>query len=332
MMQRSPPKQHSSNPDLSTTNETLSNVSIRKRKQPDNEILEEIKNMQTSFTQALRDLRRDLDAKFENIADSIQTVRSDLENYQSQIKKDIDDLRCENNTMKIKVENLTKEVSDLQESTQFISNQQDEFGKYVGKISEYTKSVDEHEQTIITLTSKIDNLEQQARQCNIEISNLPEKRDENLLSLIESIGTQIGCVINRRDVVSIHRVPHASQNNKPKNVIAKLTSRILRDNVLGSYRIKKGLLSTDLGFSGAPHNIYLNEHLTLRNKKLFRSAREAANQNNFKFVWVKHSTILVRASENSPVIAIRTEQDIKKIQNAGTTTTTYKPRNSLSSN
>lgn len=315
MTTRSPPKQYSSDPDLSTSNEAMSNVSVRRRKQPDNEILYEIKNMQANFTQVLQDFRRDLDIKFENISDSIQTIRSDLENYRSQIKKDIDNLRYENGAMKQKVESLTKEVSGLQESTRFISNQHDELGKSVSKISGYNKSMDDHEQTIRSLASKMDGLEQQARQCNIEVSNLPERRDENLLNLIESIGTKIGCAINRREIVSIHRVPHASQTGKPKNVIVKLTSRIMRDNILGAYRIKKGITSAELGLSGAPYIIYINEHLTLRNKQLFRTAREAAKQANFRYVWVKHSTVLVRASDSSPVIPIRTEQDIKKINN-----------------
>ncbi|XP_026328193.1 uncharacterized protein LOC113236379 [Hyposmocoma kahamanoa] len=322
-MLRSPSNQSSSSRDPDGTNETKSGVTIRKKQQPENVILNEIKSMQSNFTQVLRDLRQDLDVKFENISDSIQTVRSDLENYQSQIRKDIDDLRCENGAMKQQIQDLNKEISDLRESTRFISSQQDEFGKCTDKISGCTKSMNEHERIIESLTSKMDGLEQQARQCNIEITNLPEKRDENLLSIIESIGAKIGCAINRRDVVAIHRVPHASQTSKPKNIIAKLTTRILRDNILGAYRIKKGMTSAELGLSGAPQIIYLNEHLTLRNKQLFRTAREAANKANFKYVWVKHSTILVRASDNSPVIPIRTEQDIKKIYNRGSGTNNH---------
>ncbi|XP_026746084.1 uncharacterized protein LOC113507427 [Trichoplusia ni] len=160
---------------------------------------------------------------------------------------------------------------------------------------------------VLDLEAKIDLLEQQARQCNVEISNIPERRNENLIDLLECLGKQIGYSIRKEDVVSIHRVPHAAQNNKPKNIVAKFTTRIQRDNT-GCKEHQQ------LGISGTSHKVFVNEHLTLRNKQLFRKAREAASSEGYKFVWTKHSTILVRETENSAVLAIRTIEDIGKIK------------------
>ncbi|XP_052749331.1 uncharacterized protein LOC128200306 [Galleria mellonella] len=168
---------------------------------------------------------------------------------------------------------------------------------------------------IKTLEFKIGHMEQQARECNIEISNVPERRNENLLAITTNLGAAINQKILSSDIVSIHRVPHASrEDTRPKNIIVKFTTKILRDNVLAACRLKKGLNSEQLSVSGSVHKIYVNEHLTVKNKLLFRECRQKAKIQNYKYVWVKNSVILLRKSDNSPVLAIRTLHDVVKIK------------------
>ncbi|KAL4712417.1 hypothetical protein ACJJTC_001578 [Scirpophaga incertulas] len=65
--------------------------------------------------------------------------------------------------------------------------------------------------------AKIDVLEQQARSCNLEICNVPDKRNESLPTLIEKIGNVLKCPVRGSEVISIHRVPHAERDNpRPK--------------------------------------------------------------------------------------------------------------------
>lgn len=177
-------------------------------------------------------------------------------------------------------------------------------------------------QTITKLEAKIDSMEQQARLCNVEVCNLPEKRNENLLAIIEAIGNAVKFPLSQNDIVAIHRVPHAHQNDKkPKNIIVKLKSLVIRDNLLSAYRKSKGIKTDQIGISGALTSIYLNEHLTLKNKTLFREARKLANEYGFKYVWVRNATILVRKQDGTSAFAIRSDVDLGKIVN-GTKTPT----------
>ncbi|CAG4933062.1 unnamed protein product [Parnassius apollo] len=57
-------------------------------------------------------------------------------------------------------------------------------------------------------------MEQQARDCNIEISNLPERRGENLVTVIINIGVLINQQIQPSDIILAHRVPHVGENDK----------------------------------------------------------------------------------------------------------------------
>lgn len=303
-----------SSPELASATEDSPVVQRSKRRHPELEMMDMFSALQADLKDSFQNLQLDLDTKLSKINDNIGNLKSDLDNYTMEIKKEISEIRTENKVMKQKVHDLSQQVSTLRESTQFISDQQDNVNNRVDVLTTHVRSVCQFEPSLKELQAKMDSLEQQARACNLEITNMPEKRGENLVNLLEAIGTSVGCAITKKDVTAVHRVPHAQlQDSKPKNIIAKLTSRTLRDNFLSAFRLKKGLKTDQLGMSGTPQTIYLNEHLTLRNKGLFRETREAARKFNFKYVWVKHATILVRKSENSHVLAIRSSKDIERM-------------------
>lgn len=309
---RSPNKQSSSNPDIPSTPEFSQNITSRKRKTPESEALDMFNAFKSELLQTIKDWRQDMNNNFDQLNQNINSIRNDFDQHKIEIKKELQSLVTEQSKIASQCAVLSEEVTDLKNSKQFMEDQYNDLKNRVDYLFLQTNA--QNEKTVLDLEAKIDLLEQQARQCNVEISNIPERRNENLVDLLECLGKLIGYSIRKEDVVSIHRVPHAAQNNKPKNIVAKFTTRILRDNIISAYRLKKGLSSEQLGISGTSQKVFVNEHLTLRNKQLFRRAREAASSEGYKFVWTKHSTILVRETENSAVLAIRTLKDIEKIK------------------
>lgn len=134
-----------------------------------------------------------------------------------------------------------------------------------------------------------------------------------MIALMKNISSKISCSLSQKYIIGIHRVPHAHQNNKPKNIIVKLSSRILRNNVLSSFRSAKGINSDQLGFSRNTQRIYMNEHLNLKKKQLFRETRDTAKKYNFK--QCGSSTQLFSFGTNtSSALAILSSKDIKKIK------------------
>lgn len=314
---RTPPKptlrseQSTSEPDLAKHLSPESEVHLtnRKRKQPECEHATQIASMHSDLIKTLSEWRTSLDANLLVINDNIKTIRNDLETYMKESKLEMDYLRSENMAIKENVTKLSEEVAKTRTSAQFISDQYDDYLIRLNSLEERISS----QSAIKALEAKIDTLEQHARQCNLEISNVPERREENLFMLVEEIGKKINLAIPRDEITAIHRVQHAAPNERPKNIIAKFKTRSLRDNILSAYRLKKGLTSTDLSISGTSRAIYVNEHLTLQKKQLLRETREIAKKYEYKFVWVKHSTILVKRCETSPTIAIKSTNDLRKM-------------------
>lgn len=325
-MIRSPDKPYQSNPDLNAASESdVSNNGQRKRKRSHEECSSLFEQLENSFTtklyQMMAELRGEISKINENINSTVKSELATLNTTTSEIKKEINDLRAEYSGLKTHISELSTkynalniELTSLRDTVEFQANQQLDMKMCIDAVKPST--ITNISDQLTNLQYRIDTMEQQARQCNLEVCNVPEKRGENLLTLIESIGTAIKHNIDRKDIISIHRVPHArsTENNRPKNIIVKLSSRLLRDNVLSAFRLNKGLKTDQLGITDTSRrDIYLNEHLTLRNKQLFRASREAAQKHGFKYIWIKNATILARKSDTSPILAIRSQSDIEKL-------------------
>ncbi|KAL0880334.1 hypothetical protein ABMA27_002781 [Loxostege sticticalis] len=314
-LQRSPPNKFSSDSNIVSSVDSEHNtfINTRKRKQPD---CEDMASFEEKFNKKLLTW----DAKItESIAiavsSSVSKEMTKISDVLSEININMMKLSADNVNINISLKETNTRLSELEKSLNFSAERQDSFDNRLKTVEDKMTSSADQVSQIKSLEHKISAMEQNARQCNIEICNLPERRNENLVSIVEKLGDVIACPVRASDIVAVHRVPHADpKNNRPKNVIVKLNNRMLRDNVISAYRSAKGLDSTKLCITGPTSTIYVNEHLTINNKVLFRQTREMAKKQAFRYVWVKHGTILARKSDTSPVIAIRSTEDIAKIK------------------
>ncbi|CAH2097108.1 unnamed protein product [Euphydryas editha] len=274
---------------------------MRKRRQPESEINDSMINViENTIEKKLNDWKDDL---------SSAITESVLKSVQSVIEQEVKKMSL---SIRDSFEELSERFNTFEKSLQFTMERQDTFEKRFEEMEKKIKLNVAEERQIQVLQDKVDAMEQQARSYNIEIANLTERRDENLLVILEKLGCVIKHPINVQDIVSIHRVPHMEKsNNWPKNVIVRFTTKIIRNNIIAAARASKEIKSDKLLVSGTIQNVYVNEHLTAKNKQLFRCCREEAKNNNFKYVWIKNGTILVRQTDNSPIFAVRNEQDIK---------------------
>lgn len=303
---RSPPGIVKSNPDISASGEKKNLT--RKRRQLDHMDPDMSTVLLEHGMDGLQDILQNIVKKA--ISAEMSQVAESLKSLTASINAIVND----NTTIKESLKEVNSRLSDIDKSLNFTEERQNAIECRLTSLEDGYSLCAQHDIQIQAIKSAMESMEQQARQCNMEICNLPERKTENLLSYIERLSNEINYPIASSDIVSIHRVPHADrQNPRPKNIIVKFTTRVLRDNFIASFRSKKGIDSNKLGIAGQPHIIYCNEHLTLGNKKLFRECRQLAQKKSYKFVWIKHGTILVRKSESSPIFAIRQSQDLSRI-------------------
>lgn len=247
------------------------------------------------------------------------SIRDEMQSFQNSIMTMMETWFAKQDE---KFTRFLQDFDDVKRTIEFISKNYEDLNKKTQDIDRRVvfleQKLDETQncrQQVGALEAKIDTLEQQARCCNVEICNLPEKKGENLNTILQDIASAVKQPIAQHDVISIHRVPQGTPNSsRPKNVVVKFCNRLTRDNFITAARRTKGLTTADLNVAGRPQKVYINEHLTLRNKILFREVRDTAKKYQFAYVWIKHGTILVRKNDTSSVFAIRTKEDLSKIK------------------
>ncbi|CAG9794185.1 unnamed protein product [Diatraea saccharalis] len=306
MCSRTPPK-CASNPDLPTSAHAEDlYINIRKRKQPEDDNLHlQMKLLEQKMDSQFHTFSSNLDNKITEIINT--TLRSTILTEFSKINASLDalnntvmSLRSDNTSFKESLTSINTRLAEMEKSLSFSNERQETFDKQLQSLQNHMEKNSTLPEHIQILEVKLAAIEQQARDCNIEIVNLPERRNENLCNIITNLGVIIKQQILPSDIISVHRVPHADQkDSRPKNIIAKLSTRILRDNIIAACRSTKNISSEQLGISGSVQRIFINEHLTIQNKRLFRECREKAKLHDYKYVWVKHGVILVATSQRA---------------------------------
>lgn len=226
---------------------------------------------------------------------------------------------------------IREQVTDLTKSVNFHSTQYEDYHKTVKGLIEENKAT-QIELTVVmnTLTDvkkenaqlreKVDELQQQMISRDVEIVGFPETPEENLSTVVKTIGQKIEVTIEPDQIEHVERLPSSSTQGattpaaakKPKTLLVTFKSKQLRDKFITSARTKKVKAKEfHENFPDAP--VFVNERLTIERKRLIYQARLRKNANEYKYLWTKSGVIYVKKTDTSPLIRIMSETDLAKI-------------------
>lgn len=210
------------------------------------------------------------------------------------------------------------EISDIKKSLEFALAAMSDTEKRVEAIEKRLETVDQIVSEVASIKKsmdifryELDERDQLSRMKNLEIKNVPLTKGENLLCIAQKIGDQMGFKLQPEDVDVVTRVATKSAQVKP--IIIRFASRRRKEEYLALFKKARKITTTDLKYSGPEAVIYVNNHLTVKNKILLSKVKIKAGEAGFKFVWVKDCKILVRKNDSSPAFLVRREEDLQKI-------------------
>ncbi|XP_077290327.1 uncharacterized protein LOC143914110 [Arctopsyche grandis] len=231
------------------------------------------------------------------------------------IKMDLAPLR----SMSDDIKSLKSDVSDLKNSLEMAHSLINDFTQKIHKLESRLDTLEKTNLETATIHNKIDHLEQKlnekeqwSRRNNIEIKGVPLFKSENLIDTIVNLSKKINYPITPNQINFVARVPSRINNNS-KPIAASFHNYHLKEEFMLAARRLKSLSSKDLGYSD-DKRIFVNDHLTVSNKMLLTKVKALAKEKHFLYVWVKHSKILVRKNNTSPITAIYSERDLINIQ------------------
>ncbi|XP_053603583.1 uncharacterized protein LOC128671267 [Plodia interpunctella] len=174
--------------------------------------------------------------------------------------------------------------------------------------------------TIEQLKSELNDRDQDSLGNDLEISNIPEDKGENLLHIVTAIADKLSVNMTVQDIVSATRVGRSAEaagveNTRHRPIVVRVVRRALRDELLRSARVRRGATTEGIGLPAPHRRFYINERLTKTNRFLFSRARELGKSRGWRYVWTKDGKIFARRDSHfeSPRHRIRGEKDLVKI-------------------
>ncbi|KAL4704165.1 hypothetical protein ACJJTC_007148 [Scirpophaga incertulas] len=248
-----------------------------------------------------------LDLVLQELRSGINGINDRLEQLPS-IVSDIKNIQENLQSLESSLSGIRLEVT---EHTSKISN----FENRIQALEQQSTAAANHpllQEKITELSNELFAKNQIARLNNVEIKGCPMKKNENLFEIMSKIGNIIGQHIEKSDINFITRVRSATQ---PKSIIVGFLVRYKKEDFVAAARSRKpGLMANELGFIGEESRIYINDHLTKESKQLLSKTKKIAAELNYNYVWVQNCKILVRKSDNSPIITIKNDSDLSKMR------------------
>ncbi|XP_026315263.1 uncharacterized protein LOC113226749 [Hyposmocoma kahamanoa] len=211
---------------------------------------------------------------------------------------------------------IKSEIQDFRTSMAFYNTAYEEMKATTESLqSECAKLKNDNNQlrsTVTDLSSRLNNIEQNLRENNLELHGVSEHRSENLLNLMEQCAKVVGYKLVEKEIAHCTRVAKQNKDNKsPRTIIVKFNDIKSRDAFYSAvYRYNKTnptdkLNTAHLGMAGDKRPVYVSEHLSPSNKILHMAARKKAKEQNYQFVWVRNGRIYARKNPDSSYILIK---------------------------
>ena len=135
-----------------------------------------------------------------------------------------------------------------------------------------------------------DDLDQYNRRENLEFHGIPLNPNENTNHIIKTMAKKLNIDLKENDISTSHRLPKSS------SVIARFTNRDIRNLI---FQKRKNLIGVrDYGIDGM-ENLFINENLTPRRKKLFSLAHKKKLPQNINFFG---HTMVIYLLEKIPLV------------------------------
>lgn len=214
---------------------------------------------------------------------------------------------------------IKKSNYNIEASLAFLTAQNEEYKR---QIEQLENQVRDDKCYITILETKIEDIQMSSRKANFEIKNVPKKKTEtkdDLIDMVLCLSQSIDCNIIKSDIRDIYRVrgKKSDQSNTP--IIVETSSTLLKTTVLKmgkafNIKHKAKLCAKHLGLKTQEDTpVFLSEHLTVKGSRLYFLARDLAKSKAYKFCWTAYGKVYVRKNENSPIISIKSEEQVHQL-------------------
>lgn len=173
---------------------------------------------------------------------------------------------------------------------------------------------------VVSLESKVNMLEQkEIKNCidivNIPVSNVADVNDSVIQLISKGVGIEMDAdAIESCFIKKVNKNKKSDSSSAVNIVCVRFRTSQCKQLIMNKIRINKIKLNANI-FGGQHNkkNIFINDSLTAYTRSLFKKANLLKLNNDYKYVWIRNSSIFMRKKEGDKVIKINSFEDFSKI-------------------
>lgn len=214
-------------------------------------------------------------------------------------------------------------IKEMTKSFEFMSTGFDKLKEQLNRIEldnkKMRKDIEKLTNNEEKLNKRIHELEmnaikakQQANGNHLIITNMP-KIEGNLKQIVIDIGIQTNTNVKDDDIIDVFQTENKKYKTNP--IIVKMKTGNFKKNCI-EFRKTGGTIEGSKFTNQINLTKNVNFHPLLEREiaDLLKTTKAAAKAKKYKHVWVRDTTVFVRKEDNSSIIKIRSNDDIKQIK------------------
>lgn len=254
---------------------------------------------------------RDCSAVVKVLADAQVSMQEALQNkidgMQECLQGKMSDLQASYDCMSESLSSVSSRLRDLAVSNGELLRRCDELEMENGVLRVSLQDANE----------RIHSLEREACAGDL-ITGVPETPDESLREIVRSVGVSLRVNIASSDILAADRIGKTAPNGaRPRAVLVRLASGVLRDDIIRRKRNKGVLLARKVVVADADRidgdagRVNVNKGLPRSLRRVLAEAREFVTAKNWQRCWVRGGRIFILRDAKSRPVTMSSSQELQ---------------------
>lgn len=222
------------------------------------------------------------------------------------------------------IKTFRKEISELQESMNFLSNSVDTANGLMKSMQESVVSLNketkelraenkELKAEVEEMREKMRALEQYSRRTNVEISGIPQTAGENPIQIVKDVGKVLNIVVEESQIAAAHRIPSFKRDRVPSMVV-QFQQKATRDVWITKYKEKKTVDAKEVNSAFPSQKVFINEHLSPENKVFLAKLKAKSRELGYEYSWCRDGKFFVRKSSGERCRRINNQRELDQLK------------------
>lgn len=255
--------------------------------------------------------------------DNVQPSRTNINRHDD--SNQTDNLSNALQTFKEQMNDQRKQMKQLTDSYEFMSDAFDRFQEEITRLSGDSKHMKKqierlqrNERDLVKRIQYLESTTAKAKQTDngnhMIVTNVPKIDSAiDLKDFVVQIGRQVQMQVNKDDIIEVFQNENKKYNSHP--IILKMKTSDLKTKCM-QFRREKNTINIKAIIPNAPETqTKVNFHHLIEKEfsDLLKKAKDIGRNKNYKYIWFKDSTVFARKEDNSTIIKIRDDKDLDKI-------------------